>query len=122
MLTVTIKEDKSILEKCGCDDALILMGVEDGLEKGYVAFKQNGYVIDIVGFEVYYSTKELSGESFVIADTLIKSLASYALNHSCYYIESSKKELYDILSRFTFTENNDKLTSNLSKILKVCEN
>lgn len=122
MLTITIKEDENILKKCNCDDAVILMCIEDGIEKGYIAFKQVGYVLDIVGFEVYFCTPELTGESYIIADTIIKSLGSYALNHSCFYIESSKKELFDLLSKFEFAQNDNKLTINLSQLFKVCKN
>lgn len=122
MLTITTVTDEQILKKCGNDNAVILMCQEDGIEKGYVAFVQNGYVLDILGFEVYYSLKELKGEAYTIADTLIKSIGSYALNHSCFYIQCSKKELYPILRKFGFAENDNYLTTNLQQLFKVCKN
>ncbi len=122
MLTIKPTEDKGILKKGGDENAVVLMSSEDGIEKGYIAFAQNGYVLDIVGFEVYYSTEELSGEAYTVADALIKSLASYALNHSCFYIECSKKELFPKLKKFSFEENDKKLTTNLQQLFKVCKN
>ncbi len=122
MLSISPKKDISVLEKYQSKNAVVLMCDDDGVEKGYVAFVQNGYVLDIVGFEVYYCDRELKGESYIIADTLIKSLGSYALNHSCYYIECSKLELFDILSNFAFSENGDKLTTNLQLLFKGCNN
>lgn len=121
MLSISPKKDEVINEKCGCENAQVLMCDENGVEKGYVAFTQKGYVLDIVGFEVYFCEK-LEGESFIIADTLIKSLGSYAMNHSCFYIECSKKELFPILEKFSFAQNDNKLTINLSQLFKVCKN
>lgn len=122
MLTISPKKDNSISEKYNNKNAVVLMGEDDGVEQGYVAFVQNGYIIDILDFEVYYSDKELSGESYIIADTLIKSLASYALNHSCFYIECSNKEIFSLLKKFNFTLSGDKLTSNLQRLLTGCKN
>ena len=123
MLTITVVENKDILEKCSVAEATILMCSDDGVEKGYVAFVQNGYILDVVGFEVYYCDEELSGESYIIADTLVKSLGSYALNHSCFYLQSSKKELFSILNKFSFTySDDDKIKTNLQQLFKVCKN
>ena len=122
MLTITKVENQDILKKCDTKEATILMCSDDGVEKGYVAFTQKGYVLHIVGFEVYYCDEQLSGESYIIADTLIKSLGSFALNHSCFYIQSSKKELYSILKKFSFEENDNYLTTNLQQLFKVCKN
>lgn len=122
MLTITPKKNDAILKKCGCSDAVVLLCSDDGVEKGYIAFSQKGYVLFIEGFEIYYSDKELKGESYIIADTLIKSLGSYALNHSCFYIECAKKELYPLLKNFSFAENDNNLTTNLQQLFKVCKN
>lgn len=122
MLTISPVENKDLLAKCGENNATVLLCSDDGIEKGYIAFTQNGYVLHVVGFEIYYSDKELSGEAYIIADTLIKSLASYALNHSCFYIQSSKEELFPLLKKFSFAENDNYLTTNLQQLFKVCKN
>ena len=121
MLTISIKEDKLLKEKIGAPDSKILLCSEDGVEKGYIAFTQNGYIRDIASFEIYFC-EELEGESYVIADTLIKSLGSYAMNHSCFYIESSNKELYNVLRKFSFSEKENKMTITLAQLFKVCKN
>lgn len=121
MLTIKPTDNKEISAKCKVDNATVLMCIEDGIEKGYIAFTQNGYVLNVVGFEVYYAEKELKGEAYIIADTLIKALGSYALNHSCFYIESSKSELFEMLKIFSFEENDNKLTINLQQLFKVCK-
>ena len=121
MLIISIKEDKLIRDKIGAPDSKVLLCSEDGVEKGYIAFTQNGYILDIVGFEVYFCDK-LEGESYIIADTLIKSLGSYALNHSCFYIECSVKELFDTLEKFSFSQKENKMTVTLAQLFKVCKN
>ncbi len=122
MLTISPKKDERICEKCGDENAIVLLCSDDGVEKGYIAFTQKGYVLDVKFFEIYYAEKELKGESYVIADTLIKALGSYALNHSCFYIECSNKELFGVLKKFSFEENDNKLTINLQQLFKVCKN
>ena len=77
MLTIKPTENKDVLSKCNTENATVLMCSDDGVEKGYIAFEQKGYVLDVVGFDVYYAEKELKGEAFIIADTLVKSLGSY---------------------------------------------
>ena len=121
MLSISPKVDKFLSERCGAPDAKILLCSEDGVEKGYIAFTQNGYIIEIVGFEVYFCDK-LEGESLIIADTLIKALGSYAMNHSCFYIECSKKELYTMLEKFSFSLKENKMTVTLAQLFKVCKN
>lgn len=122
MLKISPKKDNSIIEKYNNDKAVVLMCDDDGVEKGYIAFYQYGYIIDILDFEVYYREKELKGESYIIADTLIKSLCSYALNHSCFYLESSNSEIFDLLKNFAFAQSDNKLKSNLQQLFKVCVN
>lgn len=122
MLTITPTENKDILKICNSENAVVLMCSDDGVEKGYIAFEQSGYVLNIVGFEVYYSEEELKGEPYIIADTLVKCLGSYAMNHSCFYIECSKKELFPMLEKFSFAQNDNNLTINLQQLFKVCKN
>ncbi len=121
MLTINITEDKEVLKKCENDNASILMCKSDGVEKGYIAFEQIGYILHIVGFEVYY-VDENGAEDLVTADALLRSLGSYAMNHSCFYIQCSKKELYPLLKKFSFAENDNYLTINLQQLFKVCKN
>ncbi len=122
MLTILPTENAEIINKCNSSTASVLLCKEDDIDKGYVAFEQNGYVIDIVGFEIYGADAELKGADYIIADSILRSLGSYALNHSCFYIQCSKKELFWILKKFSFAENDNYLTINLQQLFKVCKN
>lgn len=120
MLTITPDNKKEILDKCGSQNAVVLYCTEDGNDRGYIAFEQKGYVLDIVGFEVFGAT-DIKGADYIIADSMLRSLGSYAMNHSCFYIECSKKELFSILEKFSFAQNDNKLTINLQQLFKVCK-
>ena len=122
MLTISPTEDAKILKICDSTKATVLLCKEDSVDKGYVAFEQNGYVLDIVGFDVYGADLALTGDYYIIADSLMRALGSYALNHSCFYIQCSKLELYWILKKFSFAENDNYLTINLQQLFKVCKN
>lgn len=122
MLSISPIENKEILIKCESENATILFCKEDSEDKGYVAFEQNGYILQIVGFEIFGAYDKLKGADYITADAILRALASFAVNHSCYYIECSKKELYPLLMNFSFAKKDDKITTNLSQILKVCKN
>ena len=122
MLCITPENNEQILAKCGSENAVVLFCREDGNDKGYVAFEQKGYILSVVGFEIFGAQDKLMGVHYITADAILRSLASYAVNHSCFYIECSKKELFPLLMNFSFTENGEKITTDLSRILKVCKN
>jgi len=122
MLCITPENNEQILSECGSKNAVILFCREDNVDKGYVAFEQIGYILQIVGFEIFGAEEKLRGAHYITADAILRSLASYAVNHSCFYIECSKKELFPLLMNFSFEEKDDKITTNLSQILKVCKN
>ncbi len=122
MLTISPTEDAKILKICDSAKATVLLCKDDSVDKGYIAFEQNGYVLDIVGFDVYGADLALAGDYHIIADSLLRALGSYALNHSCFYIQCSKLELYWILKKFSFAENDNYLTINLQQLFKVCKN
>lgn len=122
MLSILPAQDKEILKKCGSENATVLLCKEDEKEKGYVAFEQVGYVIHILGFEVYDAAEKPIGRDYITADAILRSLGSYAVNHSCFYIQCSKKELFPMLKNLGFAQNDNYLTINLQQLFKVCKN
>lgn len=119
MLTILPVNDNETLGICTNENTTVLLCKEDECDKGYIAFEQNGYVLNIVGFEVF-GADEIKGASYVTADALLRSMCSYAMNHSCFYLECSKKELFGILKHFPFENINEVLKSDLNKILRKC--
>ena len=94
--------------------------VEDESKKGYISFVQEGYIINILEFRVNGSDS-VNPDNHYIFDTLIKACASYAFNHSCFYIYNSNKELYDVCSRMRFAEKDGKQLLTIDKIFNVCD-
>lgn len=123
MLTILPEDNKDILNTIeATEDTVLLVCRQDGDIKGYVAFKQNGYIIDMTDFKLYTDNSPLKAEDYILYDSILRSLGSYALNHSCFYIECSNIELFSLLKKFSFEENDNKLTINLKQLLKVCKN
>lgn len=93
---------------------------DDDKDIGYLAFYKTDYVLNIEALSVNMSSgeaKDKIGSSYVIYDALLRSLASYGINHLCYYIESSNKELFSVLKQFGFIENENKVAANLQQLL-----
>ncbi len=119
MLTILPVTNSEILNACESENATILLCKEDECDKGYIAFEQNGYVLSIVGFEIY-GADEIKGAAYITADALLRSMCSYAVNHSCFYLECSKIELFSKLECFSFEKDGEYMKSDLSKILRKC--
>lgn len=123
MLTILPEKNEELLKKYDelQVESIALVCREDGGMKGYIVFIQNGYIIEILDFVLTNGIQEIKGEAYILCDSMLRSLGSYAINHSCFYIECSNKELLPILKKFSFEENDNKLTINLQQLLKVCK-
>ena len=103
----------------------LLVCRDDDKDIGYLAFYKTDYVLNIEELSITASDSkgdDKAALSYVIYDALLRSLASYGINHLCYYIQSSNKELFDVLKPFGFIENDNKVVANLQQLLKVCKN
>lgn len=94
----------------------ILTLYDEGEYKGHIKFEQKGYIIDILEFKADDGEGKITPANHYIYDSLIKSCASYAFNHSCFYIYNSNDELRDICSRMRFIDMGDKQQLTLDKI------
>ena len=89
---------------------------------GYIRFRLRGYIIVITEL-IPLLGDPLAGddaELYPVLDTIIRSLGSYGLNHSCYYVECENPALYPTLARLRFALKDGVMKSDLSRILKTC--
>ena len=103
----------------------VLVCRDDDKDIGYLAFYKTDYILNIEELSINTGDGEGDdklGSSYVIYDAMLRSLASYGINHLCYYIESSNNELFSVLKQFGFIENDNKVVANLQQLLKVCKN
>lgn len=98
------------------DNLVTLTLSDEGIYKGHIKFEQTGYVINILELRTDDDENRVTPENHYIYDSLVKSCASYAFNHSCFYIYNSNKELWDICARMRFIEAGDKQKLTLDKI------
>lgn len=126
MITVLPKDRDDILEKeniKNSDNITVLLCEEDEKEKGYVVFNQDGYVINILSLKVYANDEnsedigKVLPKDAIYYDSILRSVGSYALNHSCFYVKSECLELLPILSQFRFDVVGDKAETTLQKLL-----
>lgn len=94
----------------------------DGEEQvGYVKLRQYGYIIEVVDIAPNpLDPAKIRGETFAVLDTIIRALGSYALNRSCFYVESSAGSIFPTLSKLRFSLQDGKMKSDLSKLLVQC--
>ena len=93
----------------------------DDQEVGYVKFRQYGYIIDIIDIAPNpLDPEEIKGETYAVLDTVIRALGSYALNRSCFYLESSAGSIFPTLSKLRFSLIDGKMKSTLKEILSQC--
>ena len=96
------------------DDRSMLVCEENGIKAGDLEFKQNGYVIDIISFSFFKNDESVS---YAVFDALIRSLASFAFNHSCFYIYNSNLEIYDFCKKIGFIDKDGRQELVLSRII-----
>lgn len=115
MLTVKPVENNSTKE------IKTLICHNDGTEAGFVKFRQYGYIIDVLDIAPNpLDPEEIQGETYAVLDTIIRALGSYALNRSCFYLESSAGSIFPTLSKLRFTLQDGKMKSTLKEILSQC--
>lgn len=115
MLTVKPAENNSDKE------IKMLICKNDDFEVGYIKFRQYGYIIDIADIAPNpLDPDEIQGETYAALDTIIRALGSYALNRSCFYLESSAGSIFPTLSKLRFTLKDGKMKSTLKEILSMC--
>lgn len=94
---------------------------DDEKEVGYVKFRQYGYIIDVVDIAPNpMDPAEIKGETFAVLDTIVRALGSYALNRSCFYVESSAGSIFPTLSKLRFSLEDGKMKSTLNRLLVQC--
>ena len=114
---LTVKPDKNN----STEEIKKLICENDGEKVGYVTFRQRGYIIDILDIAPNpIDPAEITGETYTVLDTVIRALGSYALNRSCFYLESSAGSVYPTLSKLRFTLCDGKMKSTLKEILRQC--
>ncbi len=90
----------------------------DEQEAGYISFRQYGYIIDITDIRPNPAdNSEIKGEVYTVLDTIIRAMGSYALNHSCFYLESKEASIYPTLEKLRFSFYDGKMKSNLRRVL-----
>lgn len=115
MLSVKPSENNST------EEIKTLICRNDDVEVGYVKFRQYGYIIDILDIAPNpIDPGEIAGETFSVLDTIIRALGSYALNRSCFYLESSAGSIFPTLSKLRFSLKDGKMKSTLKEVLAQC--
>lgn len=90
----------------------------DGEPCGFIRFHHYGYILIVDELLPLPGNPEnMDKETYAILDTIIRALGSYGLNHSCYYLECEDPVLYPTLSALRFSMKDDKMKSDLSKVL-----
>lgn len=127
MLTILPMEDRqrerelleAIPEKAG-DDARILMMRDGTRELGWVAVELLHSVLRMIHMEIPGCEKldGLSGENAFIADTLMRSAASYGAAVGAYRIGSLQPELNGFLAARGFTPGENGAQADLGVIVK----
>ncbi len=122
MLTILPKDRKDILANENIeysDNITVFVCCEDEKEIGYSVIKQNGYIIEILSLHLNFENEGNIPipNNVIYYDSILRAIGSYALNHSSYYVHCSNKELFPILSSLRFTEENDKMTATLDRLL-----
>lgn len=122
MLTILPADRKDILSNENIEyseNITVFVCCEDEKEKGYAVIKQIGYIIDILSLCIY---SENNGNiqitnALIYYDSILRAIGSFALNHSCYYVECSKIELFPTLSSLRFSQENEKMRATLDRLL-----
>lgn len=95
---------------------------KDGVPAGFVKFRQYGYIIDVIDIAPNpLDPNEIKGEMYTVLDTIIRALASYALNHSCFYLESKSGSIFPTLEKLRFHFEDGIMKSNLQSLLSPCK-
>mgnify|MGYP005774463117 CR=1 FL=1 len=129
MLTISPEKDKLFLEKifsnCHADgmEPAVLTAKENGKLLGYAAIDLKDYTVRILEFAMVGNEKltGLSTEEQQLADSLIKAVASYAMNRNVFLLSSSYEPAFPLLTSFGFQQNDNKMRIDLSRLIKKCK-
>jgi hypothetical protein len=105
------------------DNATVFIMCDKTEELGYaVADIQSSAVrmlfMDIAGNDSY---SDLSPETRICADSLMRAVASYGANNGAYRIESHIEFLDDFFLTLGFQRNKNAVYTNLDNIIKICK-
>ncbi|MDP4119741.1 MAG: hypothetical protein Q8876_01615 [Bacillota bacterium] len=128
MLTVLpLKDEKKLnkiielLPKVG-QAPNVLMAEQDGNDLGYIAISEEKNALNIL--DIYLvdceNFDELSYEKKSNVDLLIRSAGSYSMNRKLLNLQCENKNLFSLLNRFGFQENQNKTAIPLYELFKPC--
>ncbi len=93
----------------------------DNAPAGYIRFHHRGFILAIDELvPLPEDPAEMDGETYMLLDTIIRSLGSYGLNHSCFYLECDAPMLFPTLERLRFTQKDGRMVSTLKEVLQHC--
>lgn len=95
----------------------------DDAPAGFIKFHLRGFIIVIDELlPLPENPASMDAETFTVLDTIIRSLGSYGLNHSCFYLECEDPMLYPTLEQLRFKMKDGIIKSTLAEVLKSCGN
>ena len=129
MLTISPEKDKLFLEevfgRCNADgmEPAVLTAKENGTLLGYAAIDLKDYAVRILEFAMVGNEKltGLSVEEQQLADSMIKAVASYAMNRNVFLLSSDYQPAFPLLESFGFQQNDNKMRIDLSRLIKKCK-
>ena len=106
------------------EEAAVLMAKDGQEELGYVVVDRLQDRLRLLGFALTGSPNynDLDTADQEIADLLIRSAASYALNRSVFYIETRCRPLFLMLRQMGFQQYHEKMGIDVSQLIHKCKN
>lgn len=129
MLTISPEKDKLFLEevfsRCNADgiEPAVLAAKENGKLLGYAALDLKDYAVRILEFAIVGNERltGFSAEEQQLADSMLKAVASYAMNRNVFLMSSAYLPAFPLLESFGFQQNDNKMRIDLSRLIKKCK-